>query len=81
MQNDAADDLDVKRLHPQNAPRSLAADRKRLRQDVVERLARGKLFLKLSGHCAQRGIVHRRIFFLKRQHALCQRADALEFFI
>ena len=53
MQDDAADDLDAVVTHAEHAPRSLAAGRKSLGQQLVERLAVLIAFLKFIGLCAQ----------------------------
>ena len=47
MQNDAADDLYLEMLHADTSPRRLTADRKRLRQKVIQRFAACETLLEL----------------------------------
>ena len=77
MQNDAADDLHREMPHAEHTRRRLAAGRKRLGQDVVERLAVLQAFLQnrrlvfqfLCGHGTV-GLVERQNLIAKRPHAL-----------
>ena len=78
VQNDAADDLHRKVLHPQHPPGRLPADGKRLGQNVVQGLPRRQPLLQHPGLIPQGLLVHGGIGLLQRQHPVAQGADALD---
>ena len=81
MQHDAADELHAKRLHAQHAPRGLARRGKRLRQQVVERLAVGVALLELVGLGAQLLVRERGIFVRHGFNFISDRIEPLELMV
>ena len=71
MQDDAADELHIKRALTQHTPVRLAHNRKSVGQDVVQRLACGKPLLEGGGLRAQRRVIHRLILRCKRVNLIC----------
>ena len=79
VQNDAADDLDGKMLHPEHTPRSLAADGKRIGQDIVDRLAVVQALLQSICLGSQLLLRHGGILILQLEDPVAYRADTLQF--
>ena len=81
VQHDAADELHAKRLHAQHAPRGLARRGKRLRQQVVERLAVGVALLELVGLGAQLLVRERGVLVRHRLDFISDRIEPLELMV
>ena len=81
VQHDAADDLHRVGLHADHAPVGLAADGKRFRQQIVQRLAFGQPVLEFAGLGLELLVGQLLHLRLQRQHLVRQGADALQLFI
>ena len=77
MQDDAADNLHGKMLHPQYAPRSLPAGGKRIRQDIVKRFPVCEPLPERRGHGLQLLIRFSGVCFLQGKHLIPQGKNAL----
>ena len=75
MQHDAADELHAEGLHAQNAPARLAHGGKRLRQQVVQRLAALVARFEFLGLGAQSLVAQRSIFIAQRLDLIDRRKE------
>ena len=71
MQNNTADDLHLEMLHADTSPRRLTADRKRLRQKVIQRFAACETLLELRRLGFQLFIGQCRHLILQRHDLIC----------
>ena len=78
MQDDTADDLDAVMTHAEHAPRSLAAGRECLGEQLVERLAVLITFLEFIGLCAQFVVAQLLELLLKRLNLIRNGVDLLQ---
>ena len=75
MQHDAADKLYAERLHAQHASARLAHGGKRLRQEIVQRLAALITHLEFSGLSAQLLVGQRGVFVAQRLDLVHERKE------
>ena len=79
VQNDTADDLHREMAHTQHPPRCLAADRERIRQNIVGGFAVFQPVAQHIGLMHQLVLVHGFVGFLQRQNFITQRLNTLYF--
>ena len=70
MQTDAADDLHVKVLHAQNAPRRFPERRKRVGENVVQRFARRQSVFQNRRLPFERVVVHSLVLTFEHFHLI-----------